>query len=921
MAGQQDGFALGVDLGTSNTVAVLRRPDGRTRPLLVDGQPILPSGVYADADGRLHVGRDAQRLAQADPGGYEPNPKRRVDEASVSLGGRAYPPAELLAATLRAVAESAVAAAGFLPPAVVTYPAAWEAPRRQVLHEALALAGWPSAAEHTMSGPIPPGTRLLREPVAAARYYTDVLRRPVPVGAAVAVFDFGGGTLDVAVVRNEGADPWGDSGFTVISSGGVADLGGLDLDAALVGRLGELVAAADPARWARLTSPGTATEWRDRQQLWDNVRGAKEMLSRATVAPVAVPGVETAARLERADLERLAAPLLARAVAATREVIAGAGLTPEQLAGLFLVGGSSRIPLVARMLHAELGIAPTVLEQPELPVAEGALTDLPLPRSRPTPVAAGAPAQAAAAAAPAPAAAPAAAGHGKTATAATLPRPAPTPPDPYLPGQAVPPAAGPVAGAPGVPRSAPPVSPAPGGGPAGPARGRRGLWIGLAAGLALVGVVAATALWLTRDRYPALEFRTPEVVATPKAGAERATAMFTAVLGDRAYLAHRLPDDRLEVVGVDAGSGGELWRRQTRAGAQQWAGLRALPGAVAVLADAPGDSTPRDLLVLDAGSGEERWRLSLHGDDDLHYTRDTVVWVDRTGDRLVGLRLRDGRETWRRDSPRSEYGESRTRVVRVGTAESSGGAASFSGVPTVPWLGTADRLVQVGADRSVRLIDMGSGDVLRSRPNVADVDDLVAAYGDRLYVTEDERGYRLLGYDLASLAEPDVLHSAPDDGRRPKSLVACGEHRACLLEVPDGETARTEVVVATEGKGSRHWAAPEADGLVPVGEHLLVRRDSPQSAVTLFDADGRAVLPDRDGVAVRLDAGNLLIFAEPPSTVEDDRSLAGMAVGADSPFEMGQLKDVRSGSCSWNTTVIACGREKDFVLYRFAGDG
>ena len=75
MAGQQDGFALGVDLGTSNTVAVLRWPDGRTRPLLVDGQPILPSGVYADADGTLHVGRDAQRLAAGRPGPVRAEPE------------------------------------------------------------------------------------------------------------------------------------------------------------------------------------------------------------------------------------------------------------------------------------------------------------------------------------------------------------------------------------------------------------------------------------------------------------------------------------------------------------------------------------------------------------------------------------------------------------------------------------------------------------------------------------------------------------------------------------------------------------------------------------------------------------------------------------------------------------------------------
>ena len=110
------------------------------------------------------------------------------------------------------------------------------------------------------------------------------------------------------------------------------------------------------------------------------------MLSRTTVAPVAVPGVEAAVPLTREELERRGRRrCCAGRWSETRRVVAAAGLRPEQLAGLFLVGGSSRIPLVARMLHAELGIAPTVLEQPELPVAEGALTDLPLRRTGPAP--------------------------------------------------------------------------------------------------------------------------------------------------------------------------------------------------------------------------------------------------------------------------------------------------------------------------------------------------------------------------------------------------------------------------------------------------------------------------------------------------------------------------------------------------------
>ncbi|GAA3931390.1 Hsp70 family protein [Actinoplanes auranticolor] len=355
------GWLLGVDLGTSHTVAMLRRPDGRTRPLLFDGQPLLPSAVYLDTTGRLHVGRDAVRLGQAEPGRLEPNPKRHVDAETVLLGATEVPTVDLLAALLGAVAREAVATAGFLPPAVLTYPAAWGARRREVLTTALARAGWP------------PATQLLPEPVAAARYFADVLHRPVPVGSALAVFDFGGGTLDIAVVRNEGVTPDGLPRFAVAASGGIDDLGGLDLDAALVEHLGAEMRRNEPAAWTALTEPVTLAQWRARRQFWEDVRGAKEMLSRTALAPVPVPGVEHAAHLTRDEFEAAVGPLLHRGVAEAGSVIRAAGVPPTELAGLFLVGGSSRVPLVARLLHGELGIAPTVLEQPELPVAEGAI--------------------------------------------------------------------------------------------------------------------------------------------------------------------------------------------------------------------------------------------------------------------------------------------------------------------------------------------------------------------------------------------------------------------------------------------------------------------------------------------------------------------------------------------------------------------
>jgi molecular chaperone HscA len=896
MAGQHEGFALGVDLGTSNTVAVLRWPDGRTRPLLMDGQPVSPSGVYADPDGTLHAGWDARRLAQADPARFEPNPKRRVDEPGVLLGDRSYPPAELLAAVLAAVARAAVGTVGFLPPAVLTCPAAWDDSRRQVLGDALLRAGWPQAAEHTLSGPTPPGTRVLREPVAAARYYTQVLHRPVPVGGAIAVFDFGGGTLDVAVLRNEGADPWGDSGFSVVADGGLPDLGGLDLDAALVRRVGELVGHRHAAQWARLIHPTDPAQRRDQIRLWDEVRGAKETLSRSTVAPVAVPGVPEAVRLTRADVEQVATPLLRRAVARAREVIAAAGLTPEQLAGLFLVGGSSRIPLVARMLHAELGVAPTVLDQPELPVAEGALTDLPLRR------------QVAAYAGPplAPAGSPVA-----LPAAPTVPAAGPGAPRPTAVGPDGVPAA--LVGGSG---AAPPPGPFLSGGTG----WRRARWVVLGAVLALAGVATAATLYLTRDRYPDLEFGTLRELARPTAGDQRPSGMWTAVLGDRAYLGYPLPDDRLEVVAVDTGTGDQLWRKPTTITADDWAGLVAVPGAVAVLADAPGDSTPRKMAVLDGSSGAQRWDRWILGDDDVYFTDDIAVLVDRSAGRLVGLRLRDGTQKWNQPNPRDQYGSSRTVVRPVGTDEGAGGPAFLDGTPRDPWPGKGRRLIQVGADRSVRLLDMDSGAILRQWGSVADLDDLVVAHEDRLYVAGNDGGYQLLAYDLGSDAQPVVLYRAGNDGRRPKALVACGERRACLLEVPDNEAARTEVVATTEGKSPARWAAPGATRLVPLGAHLLAQREYPQPAVTLFDPAGKPLLRERGGVAARLDEGNVLVFDEPASTVADDRSLAGVWAESGEVSELGELLDVRSATCSWNTRVIACGADETFLLYGLTKD-
>ncbi|MFK3985306.1 Hsp70 family protein [Micromonospora sp. NPDC050397] len=952
MAGQDGGYALGVDLGTSNTVAVLRWPDGRTRPLLFDGQPLLPSGVFVDQAGLLHVGRDAQRLAQAEPGRYDPNPKRRIDEPGVLLGDAEVATVDLLAALLHAVAQAAIEAVGFLPPAVVTHPASWGARRRGALATAVARAGWPPVRPELPGGTLTDapggGTRLVTEPVAAARYFVEVLRRPVPVGGALAVFDFGGGTLDIAVVRNDGLDHGGRPRFAVVGSGGLPELGGLDLDAALVDHLGRLIGANAPQVWQRLAQPETTTGWRDRRQFWDDVRGAKEMLSRATTAPVAVPGVEQAVHLTREELERLATPLLRRAIFEASSVIGHSGLRPDQLAGLFLVGGSSRVPLVARMLHAELGVAPTVLEQPELPVAEGALAELTVAAPAVPAVSAvsaggargasegGAPG---ASAGGARAAEPARFGAGVAATGVSG---GDSPISESGSGSGSEPGAGSGSesgsgsgsgsgegsgsgvGAGGGGGAVSGVSVSGGsvgsGGGAGTYpgvafvrkwRGRRAVWIGAAAVLALVGVVAATMLYLNRGGYDDVAFAPFRDLGEGIAlGEEDPYYTYTALVGDRAYLAYEREDKRLEVIAAKASTGKLEWQRQTEGTSERWAGIAALPNGLVVLANGAGRADPRELSVLDPADGRKLWGRAVHGDDSVYYFDRTVVLVDRVANQLVGLDLRTGKVRWDESNPKDQYENASTSVYPVTVPKDLGGAAGEGG-GQLSYGGEDRRIVQITVDRSARIIDVDSGKLLQSAKNVADYDDLVTAHDGRLYVAPKESGYRVSAYDLDRMGEPAILYTG-DDQHYPDQLVPCGRERVCLLDRRSFDTETTELLSvsakAQDGAKAddRVWRRPAAkvETLLPVGEHVLASGGSPET-VTLYGPDG-AKLVSREGVAVRLDGGNLLLFADNPSTVATDVSVAGVRVSSADPVELGELKGVRAASCSWNSSVIVC---------------
>jgi hypothetical protein len=347
---------LSVDLGTSNTVAVLAAYGRPPRVVDVDGASMMPSAVFAAEDGNLVVGRDAERRARLDPARFEPNPKRRVDEGTLLLGDQVVPVTDALAGVLRRVADETSRQLGGAKPDEVrlTHPAQWGPVRRNVLLSAARQAGMGS------------NLVLVPEPVAAAAHFASFPGQTLAPNQALAVYDLGAGTFDVAIV---GAT---QKGFVVLAEAGLPDLGGLDVDQALLEHVGRQVSIRDPARWQSLLRPVSTGDRRAQRALREDVKAAKESLSRHPQTEVPLPEPFDDVLVTRVELEALIRPGLLRSVELLAGTIRSTGMSPDRLVGIYLVGGSSRIPLIATLIAEQLRVVPTSLDQPETAVALGA---------------------------------------------------------------------------------------------------------------------------------------------------------------------------------------------------------------------------------------------------------------------------------------------------------------------------------------------------------------------------------------------------------------------------------------------------------------------------------------------------------------------------------------------------------------------
>jgi actin-like ATPase involved in cell morphogenesis len=349
-------YWLGVDVGSTFTAAAICRVDAGRRALpevvpLGTRSTAVSSVVYLGPDGEVIVGEAAERRAVTHPDRVVREFKRRIgDEVPMVIGGAPYSAPEITAKVLRWVVDRVAQREGG--PAtgiVITHPASWGTYKIRIIAQALRVTDLPDITFRT-------------EPEAAAASYA--LQERIESGSTIAVYDLGGGTFDAAVVRKTGT-----ATFSVLGHPqGLEQLGGVDFDDAVFTHV--LAAVPDLAE----LDPDDPATLAATAALRGECTAAKEALSVDTevTIPVLAPGIRSQVRLVRAEFEDMIRPQVAETVEALRRTLRSADVDPQDLDAVLLVGGSSRVPLVAQLVSAELGRPVAVDADPKAAIALGA---------------------------------------------------------------------------------------------------------------------------------------------------------------------------------------------------------------------------------------------------------------------------------------------------------------------------------------------------------------------------------------------------------------------------------------------------------------------------------------------------------------------------------------------------------------------
>lgn len=361
------GKIIGIDLGTTNSVVSVMEGGS---PVVIpnqEGARTTPSVIGFTKSGERLVGQVAKRQAVTNPENTIYSAKRfmgrRINEvaeevklvpyavvggengdARIDVQGKQYAPPEISSLVLKKLKEAAEAYLGEkVTEAVITVPAYFNDAQRQATKDAGRIAGLEVL-------------RLVNEPTAAALAYGLDKRKQ----GIVAVYDFGGGTFDISILRLH------DGIFEVLATNGDTHLGGDDIDNLLL----------------RIALEDIASEWGEDvsgnqeavQLLRRAVIRAKEKLSFVPSVNIELDyrGRQYRRELDLANFDRLIAPIVERTLEPCRACMKDAGLSPEQIDEVVMVGGSTRIPLVRAGVEKLFRAKPHTELNPEEVVALGA---------------------------------------------------------------------------------------------------------------------------------------------------------------------------------------------------------------------------------------------------------------------------------------------------------------------------------------------------------------------------------------------------------------------------------------------------------------------------------------------------------------------------------------------------------------------
>lgn len=360
---------LGIDLGTTNSLAAVVGKDGPRILTDADGEALIPSVVSFLDEGKRKVGAEARAMAITNPRRTVHSVKRlmgrSVDDVSaeadrlayrvtrdeqsslakVEIDGRLFTPQEISAMILGKVREVAEHALGTrVEKAVITVPAYFDDSQRQATRDAARIAGLQAL-------------RIVNEPTAAALAYgLDTSKE-----GTVVVYDLGGGTFDVSVLKiTQGV-------YKVAATAGDTHLGGDDFDHAIMDRILALV--------SERAGVDLSVQPQALQQIRLSAEGLKKQLSENELARLEIEvgeGDPLVYELSRADFEALIRDDVQRTLDCCRAALHDAGVENAAVDEVVMVGGSTRIPLVRRLVEETFGRKPHIELDPDRVVALGA---------------------------------------------------------------------------------------------------------------------------------------------------------------------------------------------------------------------------------------------------------------------------------------------------------------------------------------------------------------------------------------------------------------------------------------------------------------------------------------------------------------------------------------------------------------------